>query len=100
MVPVEPVLGCPDCCSNLEDGELGRWTIGLRLNSEIPGADAGGGGGLPPTLSSSSESSITFLPAIDHCLDAARGCTSSVTRIFAPHVITRLLPELALPYLV
>ena len=72
-MPVEPVLGCPDCCRSLDERELGRFTMGLRLSSDIPDADAdadaggGGGGGVPPVLSSSSESCITFRPAIVHC---------------------------------
>ena len=75
-MPVEPVLGCPDCCSSLDERELGRFTMGLRLSSDIPGADAdtGGGGGVPPALSSSSESCITFRPAIVHCRYVGLGC--------------------------
>ncbi len=55
-MPVEPVLGCPDCWSTLDEGELGRSTIVLKVSPDIPDADGGGGGGLPSTLSSSSES--------------------------------------------
>ena len=81
IMPVEPVLGCPDCPSSLEEGELGSLTVVSKPSSNPTDADIGGRRGLPSTLSSSSESCITFLPAIILCYHNTSTYMPRVTRI-------------------